>query len=281
MPTITQIRTALSEGGVSELLRRTGRWGVRTARRTPSTTPPAPPTQRTPSPERSSASNVGHAEALAWFDRRRETYDRLADAVSEYVDPDGTFFDVGANIGYFTLVLAQRTGFRGVAHLFEPVPNLAELCSTTLADATFKVQVHGYGLGDADATLDLHIGADGNLGWNTLVAEKASADMTTVSIQVRDFASTGITDVPSFVKIDVEGAEHHVLRGLLPALRRWPVRPVILCEIGWGTSHPAWDEELAVIADLLALGYRCTDLAGEPIEVATLTRTTDVLFVPA
>jgi FkbM family methyltransferase len=286
MSKIDAVRSALNNGGVPELVRRTRLWSA--GRIYPGTMPeprrPRPAARRTPvQPDtvRATASDVDHAAALAWFENRRPVYERLAAAVAPYVDPSGVFYDIGGNIGYFTKVLAEKTDFRGTVHLFEPVPNLAKLCAITLADVPYTAHIHEYGLSDADATLDLYISNDGNLGWNTMVAEQASAGMARTQIQVREFAAAQIGDVASFIKIDVEGAEHRVLAGLTPALATWPVKPVILCEIGWGTRHPDWDEELAAFGDLAAIGYRVVDLDGQPVDITSLTKTSDVLFLPS
>lgn len=68
------------------------------------------------------------------------------------------------------------------------------------------------------------------------------------------------------------------MRGLLPALKNWDKRPPILCEIGWGAKgHPAWEAELAVFAELIALGYRATTLEGEPVVLEEVDKTCDVL----
>jgi FkbM family methyltransferase len=283
MSKVQAVRRALDDGGVAEVVRRSRVWLAGKVYPGPL---PRPRTARKPAPRqaRPHATDVDHARALAWFEGRRPVYERLADAVAPYVDRDGTFLDVGANIGYFTKVLAARTGFRGTAHLFEPIPNLATLCAQTLADTPYRAVVHRFGLSDADAQLDIYVGADGNLGWNTMVAERASDGMLPVRIEVRRFSDLDLAspdEAPGFVKIDVEGAEHRVLAGMLDALERWERRPVMLCEIGWGRHHPQWDEELAVFERLRDLGYRVVDLDGAPVELAALERTTDVLFLPA
>ncbi|MFC6151182.1 FkbM family methyltransferase [Mumia xiangluensis] len=235
----------------------------------------APP----PSPPPSGAT-VDASTARAWFERRRPTYVHLAKSVQPYVPVDGVVFDVGGNIGFFTEVLAETVGFRGTVHLFEPLRNLADLCTENLSGKAYTPIVHAYGLGAQDESTEIFVAADGNLGWNTLIADKTQPEMTTTPIAIRAFDGTGIKDVPDFVKIDVEGAEYLVLRGLLPALQTWETLPVILCEIGWGESHPAWDEELAVFDELAKLGYSAQDLDGGPIEVAAIRKTTDVLLVP-
>jgi FkbM family methyltransferase len=223
--------------------------------------------------------NVGFAEATRFFEQRHANYEKLADAIKPHLPPDGVLFDIGANIGYFSMVVGERTGFRGAAHLFEPIPHLAQFCSRSLANAEFSVAVHQYGLSDTDGHVDIFIDTLGNFGWNTMIGERAR-NMTPQRITVRRFEGIGLTVVPSVVKIDVEGAEYLVLRGLLPALKRWDERPPILCEIGWGAKgHPNWDAELAVFAELAALGYRATTLEGEPVVLEEVAKTCDVLFL--
>lgn len=282
------VRSALADGGVELLIRRTRIWAA--GRIYPGTIP-SPPKAKRPGDARragkrpakapvSTASDVSHADALAWFEQRRDKYERLAQAVAPHIVRDGVIYDIGANIGYFTKVLAEQTGFRGKAHLFEPIPNLTKLCAETLRDAPFDVHIHEYGLGNADATLDIYVGV-GNLGWNTMVSDKAHSNMDRLQVAVKDFNKTGISDVPSFIKIDVEGAEHLVFGGLIESLATWPTKPVILCEIGWGVTHPQWDEELAAFADLAAIGYQAVDLDGAVVDLTTLNKTTDVIFLPS
>lgn len=232
--------------------------------------------RRMPAPP--SGATVDAATARAWFERRRPTYVRLAEGVRPHVPVDGVVFDIGANIGFFTEVLAESVGFRGTVHLFEPLPNLVILCEENLSHRPYTAVIHPYGLGERDERTEIFVAADGNLGWNTLIADKTQPEMTKAPIEIRTFASTAIRDVPDFVKIDVEGAEYLVLRGLLPALRAWPSLPVILCEVGWGESHPAWEEELAVFDELFALGYVAHDFEGTPVDITGLTKTTDVLL---
>ena len=231
-------------------------------------------------PERLTAGQVSHAQALEWFAPRRKTYDRLVGAVAPFVDRDGLVLDVGANIGYFTKIFGEQLGFRGTVHLFEPIPHLAELCRATLQDVPYTAVVHEFGLSDQDGEIEIFQAADGNLGWNTIVASKASAGMQPLNIQVRAFDTCGIDGTPSFIKIDVEGAEYRVLAGMLGALESWSPRPTILCEVGWGSGHPDWAQELEIFERLAQLGYAPQSLDGQPVDVHSITRTTDLLFVP-
>lgn len=238
-----------------------------------------PPASASP-PVKHNARTVDYADAMAWFENRRPTYLRLCKAVEPYVEKDGVVFDVGANVGYFTKILGETLGLRGAVHLFEPVPHLAELCERTAERLPVETTVHPFGLSDEDATLEIFLSGSGNLGWNTIIAERTQQNMTSTQIEVREFAHAGVQDIPTLVKIDVEGAEYRVLHGMMGAIEQWAPRPTILCEIGWGSNHPDWPKELEAFDALAGLGYRATDLSGRPIDVRTIDRTTDVLFLP-
>ena len=227
------------------------------------------------------AATVSHAQAMKWFEGRRDDYDTLIAAVAPYVKKDAVILDVGANIGFFTHRLSEKLALKGSACLFEPVPALAALCRKTFEASPLKATVFNFGLGDTDTEQDIFIATDGNLGWNTLVAGKASTDMTRTRIRLVRFDTSGIDVTPSFIKIDVEGSEYQVLRGMLGSFRKWQPLPVVLCEVAWGSTHPAWHEELEVFAQMRSIGYEICDLDGRPIDERGISGTVDVLFLPA
>jgi len=227
-----------------------------------------------------SALNVTHRDAMEWFAYRKHEYDRLIAAVCPYLRSDGIFFDVGANVGYFSSLLTEKMNFRGTVYLFEPVPRLAVLCKKTFRRVPFNAHVINMGLSDRDAEEDLYIDVGGNFGWNTLVSQKATASMSKVRVRLKKFDTCGIGVQPSFIKVDVEGSEYRVFRGMLASLKKWQPLPVILCEVGWGQSHPAWDAEVLVFTEMRQIGYAICDLDGKPIDEKALQETTDVLFLP-
>lgn len=223
---------------------------------------------------------VNYQQALQWFKNHDAVYERLIKVAAPHIPADGVFFDIGANIGYFSAKLAKKVNFKGKVMLFEPIPNLAAHCKTTFADAPYHAQVHQFALSDAEGSFDIYVARDGNIGWNTMIAEQAAENMERVTIQAKTFAQTGINDEPDFIKIDVEGAEYKVLCGMIPAMQQWQKKPVILCEVGWGKSHPNWQEELAVFRQLEAMGYGIFDLEMNPFDITTLEKTSDILFIP-
>ena len=224
---------------------------------------------------------VTYPEAFSFFTDRREQYIESASVLSKFVESGDDFIDVGANIGFFSLEFMKKIDFKGHAYLFEPVPNLAKLCSYTFADLPYNVSINPYALGDIDGVATIYTADDGNIGWNTLVSAKVSHGMQKLEIETRRFDSLGIElGSVGAIKIDVEGGEYQVLSGMLPSLEQSTRLPALLVEVGWGGVHPFWEKELDVFSRLAGLGYSTFNPDGTRIDVTYIKETRDVLFIP-
>ena len=230
--------------------------------------------------KKKSAMSVTHKDAMKWFEIRKSGYEELISAIGPYVNKDSIIFDIGANVGFFSYLLAETIDLKGSIYLYEPLPHLAKLCRETFDGAPYNANVFEYGLSDSDSEVDLFVASNGNLGWNTIIQSKASEDMEKVRIKLKQFENCKPDVIPTFIKIDVEGSEYLVLRGMLDSLKTWTPLPVILCEVGWGTSHPNWDEELKVFDELKEIGYSFCDLEGVEIDESSISGTTDILLIP-
>ncbi len=139
------------------------------------------------------------------------------EAMLQFVRPGATVVDAGANLGYFTLLMAALAGPTGHVHAFEPNPGLVELLTRNVFVNGFggTTTVHHMALADRSGTARLHV-RPGELGGGFLDADDAPG----VDVPLCRFDSLGI--VPDFIKIDVEGAEAALWRGLggVLALRR-------------------------------------------------------------
>lgn len=226
------------------------------------------------------AEEVDYETALAFFKKKESQYEDITDFLKDRVNPDDTVLDVGANIGYFSAILFEKINFNGEAHLFEPVPNLADACRKTFRSKPWRVHIHPFALGDKDGRVNIFTAADGNIGWNTLEIEKISKDMKPLEIEIRRFYFPEIINV-GLVKIDVEGAEYKVLRGMIGSFKNYKKLPLLVVEVGWGkNSHPHWDQEIAVFKEFLELGYKTVDVTNNEIDVTRIVSTTDVVFLP-
>jgi FkbM family methyltransferase len=139
--------------------------------------------------------------------------------------------EAGANIGYYTLLMATAQAEGGVVHSFEPRPEVfARLSENVALNALASVRVNDAAVSDAAGRATLYLPDSGN-------REMASLDRTfapaTRSVDVRtlrldEYCASNRLDV-DLLKLDVEGSEVRALEGLGNVLReRWPD---IVCEV--------------------------------------------------
>ena len=142
-------------------------------------------------------------------------------ALARTVRPGWHCLDVGANHGYYTLVMADGAGPEGRVTPVEPTPKLAELLRQTLDINGFPyVDVLQKAASDADGeTLQLVIPAHRSL--NAHLVEEAGPSEEAVAVQsVTIDAVTQDWPKVDLIKIDVEGAEESVWRGMEETISR-------------------------------------------------------------
>jgi FkbM family methyltransferase len=152
--------------------------------------------------------------------------------------PGDTVYDVGAHVGVFSLFLGHKVGPEGRVIAFEPGPeNLAALRRNIACNDLRNVVVVPAALGEAEGTGHLV----GRSVFGTLAAGRADDPGLAVPIASGDaLAAASGWDVPRAIKIDVEGYEREVLRGLAGTLSH-PACRWICCEIHLSILGPAAD----------------------------------------
>lgn len=143
-----------------------------------------------------------------------------------YVKPGMRVADVGANQGVVTALLSKAVGEIGVVYAFEPDPTLFATVSRNAALNRWKnVQAHAVALGEAAGAAVLQRSAF-NSGDNRLrpVADGALGVATRV-VRMDEVVQPPTLD---FVKIDVQGFEAHVLRGMRGVIEQSPTLTILL-----------------------------------------------------
>lgn len=143
--------------------------------------------------------------------------------LESFVRPDTVFLDIGANLGFFTLKIAKRLGAAGRVHAFEPHPFLYDLMgrSVFLNGVSGRVVLHKLGLSDHDAAVEFQYPV-GHLGGGGIGHGDADR-FTTIKSEVRRLDELlGPSFVADLVKIDVEGHEGQVFRGMRGIIARSP-----------------------------------------------------------
>lgn len=125
-----------------------------------------------------------------------------------------TVLDLGANIGYHTVLASRLVGPRGRVLSFEPDPgNLALLKKNIEANGCANVEVFPHAVGDRAGTVDLHL-CGSNTGAHSTAYEPGGSPAATRVRMVRldDFLKADLH--PDVVKMDIEGGEGAALDGM-------------------------------------------------------------------
>jgi FkbM family methyltransferase len=133
--------------------------------------------------------------------------------------------DVGANLGWYSVLLSRLSEPGARIFAFEPDPeNYQLLCDNVRANSATAVTAVNGALGESAGTAILHRYKRCNVGRHSLVpGSNAGGEECEVSVQTLDSfcLSRGIGDARvRFLKIDVEGFEYEVARGAADLLRR-------------------------------------------------------------
>lgn len=145
-----------------------------------------------------------------------------------HVKSGAVVWDVGANVGFFTLLASRLVSETGCVVAFEPVPRNADLMRRHVAlNDVRNVMVREVALSDLSGTSRLDEGANSFSG-----RLSASGGLNVTTERGDDLVRAGQVPAPNFMKIDVEGAESRVLEGCANILRS--ARPVIVLSAhGW------------------------------------------------
>ena len=168
--------------------------------------------------------------------------------------PGMRVLDIGANIGYFTLLAASLVTNTGRVIAVEPNPDNGKLLDASIKQNHFEhVTLLQLAAGRANGILALHTSySNGTTSQVSSELAHLQAIRSVPAIKLDDF--NGLADGVDFVKIDVEGAEYNALWGKQETLRRF--KPLIISEFS-PTAMPSVSgvDGLAYLGFLDSLGY--------------------------
>ena len=157
------------------------------------------------------------------------------------------FLDVGANVGAYTILASAEINCKTIA--VEPIPetfnNLTENISVN--NVSEKVKALNIGLGSKKGKLNFTKSFD-------TVNHVATADeKDTIQVEVETLDSILIKDIPSLIKIDVEGFETEVILGADKTFNNQKLKAIIIELNGSGFRY-GYDEN-KIHLDLLNKGF--------------------------
>lgn len=185
------------------------------------------------------------------------------------IRPGMVCYDLGANYGIHTLVLSRLVGSTGQVYSFEPSSRIGaemwanvqrngftnvEWVQSAVAEQSGHMPMFA---GHHDGAGHLQIGGHGNAG------DHSGSVQTVTVTSLDDFVASGKRP-PSFVKIDIEGAEGAALRGTRSVLRKY--QPLVLVEL-----HTP-EQDIAVGKVLLECGYTAARIEHHHPPITDMTQ---------
>lgn len=188
----------------------------------------------------------------------------LQDAIRDLVKPGMIAYDVGANVGYITLIFARQVEANGHVFAFEPLPqNISRLRQNIeLNELTERVTLYPGAVIDQSRQVEFWVGPSDDMGKVAGSAGRQNvlyqSHISVSGIALDEFVFQQGNLAPDVVKMDIEGGEVLALMGMKGILAE--KQPLVFLELhGEECARTAWNT-------FLQLGYTLTKMVrGYPI----------------
>jgi FkbM family methyltransferase len=185
-----------------------------------------------------------------------------ADLVAGLLKEGDVFWDIGANVGYFTLVAATALKGSGQIIAFEPGKNAyARLTENISLNPDQNIKAYPLAVSDKEGEAVLHVSGD--------IADSSASLFQTGSAQtghevcrtvaLDHFLTAEGLHPPTLIKLDAEGAELAVLQGAKRLILQFP--PMFLMEMEEKNLQAAGTSKADIQDFLESCGYRAAHLS--------------------
>jgi FkbM family methyltransferase len=200
--------------------------------------------------------------------------------IEKILKPGDIFFDVGANLGYFSAVAANAVGNNGEIYCFDIDPRcINNLNEFKNMNPNYKIYPNNIALGAKNEHINIELTE--NHTWNTILQSnkinRTGRIHNLKMITLSSFIISNKLRMPKLIKIDVEGAEHGVLSGLSDILKQNKNHPFIIMEIA------NYENNVSLICELInELDYKIISTIPpfHVIKSVDITSMTNVLLEP-
>ena len=186
--------------------------------------------------------------------------------VKEYVKPGMIALDIGAHVGYYSLLMAKLVGDAGTVLSFEPSIDTRILLASNLSVNDMRnVAIYPYAIGNANYKSFIYmdeVSPASNTLWPAGKEEGQSVEVKTLDSLVDSKVD--------FIKMDIEGNEYNALKGMLKIVRRSPDL-VMLSEVYQAGLHATGASVIDYIT-LLQKFFKVYFLDGREANAFTVIR---------
>jgi len=155
----------------------------------------------------------------------------VAILLENIVKPDSIVLDIGANIGYFTLIAAQKAK-KGKVVAFEPVQELSKKLQQNIRENHFQnIKVVEAAAGESEKDSTIYLSTSENSGMSSLQPPENFSGLSQAVkiINIDQWIKQSEIEKIDIVKLDIEGSELFALRGMKETLINF--KPFLIVEI--------------------------------------------------
>jgi FkbM family methyltransferase len=204
--------------------------------------------------------------AIGWSIINGDYEQEVLWAIRNLIPEGATCVDVGANVGYFTVHMADCVGERGRVFAYEPLPPLLRLLKISVEESGFGdlVRIKPAAVANSRGASIMFLGKEvDNWGGGYLAGSEGMTpnhlDVFETEVVSLDTDLEGAPPV-DFIKMDVEGGEYEALLGATSRLER--DRPLIVLELNDSCLARKGVSRLEILEFLESREYVLLDLAS-------------------
>ncbi len=183
---------------------------------------------------------------------------RESEFLSSLVHPEDICMDIGANTGYYTMLMASRAT-KGEVHSFEPVPLVWHLLNCGILLNGFKhVCANNFAIASSDGKTSFSQATDSAYSSLIPVGRKAEENQITISVYALDsYMAHRQLERVDILKVDVEGAEGKVLQGGAATFGSARKRPrIAMLEVYNPNLKPYGSSVNEIVSMMEGFGYK-------------------------
>jgi FkbM family methyltransferase len=164
-----------------------------------------------------------------------ETY--IESVFRRTVKPGWRVVDVGANFGYYSVLLGSLIGRQGSGLVIDAIPEIYSLLSSTIEVNGYRenIKVMNYAAFDRRTTLAFNVRPSRKLNSHFVAISPKTKDNFTIQVPAMTIdamiAEQWRDGIVNFIKIDIEGAEARAWKGMQETLRKNKDSIVIIIEV--------------------------------------------------
>lgn len=143
-----------------------------------------------------------------------------------------TIFDIGSNVGYYSLLASPIIGNTGRVFMFEPVGiNMERAKANILLSGFSNIHCNKKAITNKKGSVNIRVADDSNLGMSGLsdCINESGVDEQVEGITLDEFVRENKIESVEMIKIDVEGAEPLVIQGAKTCLQKFS--PILMIEV--------------------------------------------------